>query len=286
MKIKRKTLDRIKKWTLGVGVIFLVSSLVYFYFATELFMVTRYQLEGVPLNYTEQIEKKIQNSLSEKRFKIFPRNRIFTISEARVRSVVSEVLPDTKGVSVRIRGLHTLVVEVESFTPLFKINETQAVTVDGFVYTALTSLEQYPLLITASTTEMVTIKGATFTKVVGLDKKDLASYSLLVQKINSIIFIVSKIMIDEFGDVTFYDERGVSMIKFSRFSDVEKVWSTLLSAIDTEPLRLKLIKHKNELLYIDVRFGNKVFYKFTNDEKTVIIQSHATTSYATTTFSN
>ena len=61
---------------------------------------------------------------------------------------------------------------------------------------------------------------------------------------------------------------------FSGIADTDKVWSNIVSAIDTDPLKSKLLNNKDKLEYLDARFGNKVFFKFTNDGKTAIIPSH------------
>lgn len=51
-------------------------------------------------------------------------------------------------------------------------------------------------------------------------------------------------------------------IIFKKDSDFPKVAENLQSALVTEPLRTNLIKKYSSLLYIDLRFGNKVYYKF------------------------
>jgi hypothetical protein len=83
--------------------------------------------------------------------------------------------------------------------------------------------------------------------------------------------------------VTLSNELASSTIKFSSKEDIKKVWSNLVSAIDTEPLKSKLANSKNKLEYLDTRFGNKVFFKFTNEGKTIIMPTYEATSTATTT---
>ncbi len=69
------------------------------------------------------------------------------------------------------------------------------------------------------------------------------------------------------------------------------VWVTFISAIDTEPLKSKLEKNLKNLEYIDLRFSNKVFYKFKDnikkeiikDEEDIINNINATSSVSTST---
>ncbi|MEA4910648.1 hypothetical protein SDC9_07867 [bioreactor metagenome] len=49
-------------------------------------------------------------------------------------------------------------------------------------------------------------------------------------------------------------------------NDPEYVWITFVSAIDAEPLKTELEKKIKRLEYIDLRFSNKVFYKFFDSE--------------------
>ena len=70
--------------------------------------------------------------------------------------------------------------------------------------------------------------------------------------------------------------------------DQKKVWSTLVSALDTDPLKTKLATDKGKLEYLDVRYGNKVFYRFSdmtfqNKGETGILDDHATPTQATST---
>ena len=122
--------------------------------------------------------------------------------------------------------------------------------------------------------------------VEGVTKEKLSTVFSLVNKINSVIFVVTKVDMDPFGDISLYDDRGMSRVVFAGNQDTDKVWSNLVSAVDTDPLKSKLAVNKDNLEYLDARFGNKVFYKFTNDTKTAIIQSHGTTTSATTTVSH
>ena len=124
------------------------------------------------------------------------------------------------------------------------------------------------------------VKGIEATKLVDLD--------ILMKKINTVIFVVSKIDIDSYGDISLYDTRGISKVMIAPDADIARIWSDLVSAVDTEPLKSKLQKNKDALEYLDIRFGDKVFYKFTgdtattskftNNDKPVIIDTHEATT--------
>lgn len=56
-------------------------------------------------------------------------------------------------------------------------------------------------------------------------------------------------------------------IIFKMDSDFEKLAENLQAALSTEPLQSNFKNKYSSLLYIDLRFGNKVYYKFTKELK-------------------
>lgn len=279
MKIKRSTIVLWKKRLILFFVISFIFSLFYIYFRTYAFTLTAYELVGVPDMYKEAIESKLNIIASQKRYKILPSNRALNYNSKAIKSAVVDVLPNSEIVSLLPIGLHTLRVKVTPYIPLFKINEVRGVTKDGIIYSEFKDMSKLPSIFFASSTTYEIVKdGIHSTKVVGVDAAKLNNLSILINKIESVLFTVSKIDIDAYGDISLYDERGISKVVFSGVTDTNKVWSNILSAIDTEPLKSKLLNSKDKLEYLDTRFGNKVFYKFTNNSKTAIIQSYATTT--------
>ena len=120
-----------------------------------------------------------------------------------------------------------------------------------------------------------------------LSKEFLVELSQVTAKISSVIFPVDSVVVEATGDVLCIDKRGMSKVIFLKDSDFKKTWSTLLSSIDTDPLKTKLLTDKNQLEYLDARYGNKVFYRFSdmtfqNGSVTGILGSHATSTQRAT----
>jgi len=70
------------------------------------------------------------------------------------------------------------------------------------------------------------------------------------------------------GDMKIYlkNTEGESGYVYVNTNDkAEYVWITFVSAIDAEPLKTQLADNLYALDYIDVRFSNKVFYKFKDE---------------------
>ncbi len=72
--------------------------------------------------------------------------------------------------------------------------------------------------------------------------------------------------IEENGDMKiFLKNTKDAYIYVNTKDDADYVWITFVSAIDGEPLKSSINKSFEDLNYIDLRFGNKVFYKFYNN---------------------
>ncbi|MEK7071507.1 MAG: hypothetical protein AAB943_01055 [Patescibacteria group bacterium] len=77
----------------------------------------------------------------------------------------------------------------------------------------------------------------------------------------------SSLMVKEDGDIELYLKSGVlppnsPKIIFKKDSDFNKVAENLQAALTTEPLQSDFKNKYSSLLYIDLRFGNKVYFKF------------------------
>lgn len=287
MKIKRSTVVLLRKVLMFSLITFSVVFVLYVYFKTPTFTIYSYELVGVPEMYKDTIVTKLKDVASQKQYKILPSNRVLSYRSTAIKSAVVDILPNSENVVLRPIGLHTLRITVTQYVPLFKIDEFRGVTKDGVIYTEFKDIHALPTLFIASSTSKEEVEdGIHSTIIAGIEQDTLINISKLITKINSVIFTVSKIDIDAYGDITLYDERGISRILFAGTENIDKVWSNLVSAIDTDPLKSKLATNKEKLEYLDARFGNKVFFKFTNDAKTAIIQSHASTTQTTTTSSH
>jgi hypothetical protein len=141
--------------------------------------------------------------------------------------------------------------------------------------------------VASSTTSTFKNRGIVFTQMnlsgVDSNKTFLVPLSEMVNKISSVIFQVESVSVEATGEILVINKTGTGKVIFYKDNDYKKVWSTLVSAIDTDPLKSKLVTSKDELEYLDVRYGNKVFYRFSdmafqNGSVNGILGNHATTT--------
>ena len=269
--MKRKTFVKIKLLFLIISIISLFVGIFYVYFRTHLFTIYSYEFSGVEESYQETLKNDFINYEQQKIFLMLPGNRIFSYHAGDIKSDIYKTLPNTSYVKLSITSLHSLKISVESYEPFLKLGDKRAITKNAIIYTEIHNIDNLPLLSFSSTTIIT--------------PEILSQISDITPKISSILFDVKNINVDEYYDIYLNDENNKTSIIFSSKSDIKKIWSTLLSAIDTDPLKSRLKNEKDNLKYLDARFGNKIFYKFTNDAHTIIIPSHdtASTTQATST---
>ena len=288
MRIKRRRLVFLIRSLALFGGVFLAVLLVYGYFFTQLFTITTYTITGVDEDTRVILNNQLHLLDTQKLYKVFPVNKIFTYSSSLITTNVQNIVKESASISVRPVGLHTIKIEITLLKPVFRINHTEAITQDGIIFTSKYDLHMLPVIIVASTTTSeVKNNGLTFTKITVAGNSDFAnllpSLSDISTKISSIIFPVTTIMVESTGDIFFISEQGTSKVMILQDSDKKKTWSTLVSAIDTDPLKSKLLYDKKNLEYLDARYGNKVFYRFSdmtfkNSAVTGILDHHASTT--------
>lgn len=289
MKIKRKTLTRITGIAIKFSIVIVFLGSIYCYFGTQLFTIHSYQITGIDEDSRILIDAHLKEYNKQKVYYIFPADKIFTYSSTKIITTVRDTVPEMATINIRPVGLHVVKIEITLLKPLFRVSNSQAVTSDGIIFSTKYDIGKYPLIsIASSATKNSKENGIIFTQLVVPNVEDTTELfnglSELSSKISSIIFPVTNIDIERTGDVVYSNEKETSKIILLQETDFKKTWSTLVSAVDTDPLKSKLANNKEGLHYLDVRYGNKVFYRFNdmafqNGSVTGILENHATSTY-------
>lgn len=262
--MRRRTYLLWKKILARLVLLFCILGVFYIYFFTHAFTIQSISLVGVPDVQAQAIRGKAYELSKRKVAYILPGNRVLSFHKKELRNYIQEVLPNSQSISIKPSSLHVLTIKVVPHVPAFAISATQAVSKEGAVYTEINDVSSLPKLEYASTTKITA--------------QDLSNLSTFIQKINTVLFEIRTVSIDEHDDIRLYDESHATYIAMQKNSNFERVWSNLLSAIDTEPLKSKIGDPAKHIEYLDARFGNKVFYKFTNSVPQDIIPPDATST--------
>lgn len=266
--MRKRTYLLWKKLLVRLTVLFAVIFALYVYLRTGTFTIHSYDIQGAPAQYVDGLRTEFGYVSEQKIMHVLPSNRVISYHDDELRTTIMETLPNTKRIRIHPSGLHTLSIQLEQYEPLFAVGDQYAISKEGVVYKEIVPLVGFPKLEIASTTEV--------------SPAVLAKLSSFTGNVSTVLFPVRTISIDEYDDVRLFDEDKKSFILLSSHGDMDKQWSNILSAIDTEPLKGKIARGES-LQYLDARFGNKVFYKFTNNSQTAIIPPPETNDVATTT---
>ncbi len=115
-----------------------------------------------------------------------------------------------------------------------------------------------------------------FYGLTNLDANNLLGSYFSFQNFQKLIFFKERLQniglkpttlyISENGDIKIFLSEKTSFMKpeiiFKINSDFEKIAENLETALNTEPLQSNFKNRYSSLLYIDIRFENKVYYKF------------------------
>lgn len=265
--MKRRTVTLWKRILFRSFLVCSILSFVYIYFFTGIFTIKEYTILGAPEGYIEEMKTEIAYASMHKLFFVLPANRVISYHDNDIRSAILDLLPNTKTISIRPSGLHTLTIKLTQHDPVFSVSDTHAISSDGTVYKEIIPLANFTRLEIASTTKV--------------SKRTLLGLSELSRRVETVLFPVRYISIDQHDDVYLFDARRKSSVIITSQANIDIIWANILSAIDTNPLKAKLEKDLSNLAYIDTRFGNKVFYKFTNPEEEAIIPPHEETATST-----
>jgi hypothetical protein len=255
--MRRRTYLLWRKLLTRAFILLLAVFAFYALFLSHMFTVTAYEFEGVPYEYRGSLTETFTALAGEKMLWTLPGNRVWSFHKKAMKREIMKALPNSKIVSIHPSGPHTLSIKVESYTPAFAMENGFALSKEGVVYKEVVSVFDLPSITIATSTT--------------LTEDDINSLSAFVEKISAVLFDVGKIDIDEYEDIRFYDKSGTGYVAVHGTDNLPHAWSNIVSAIDTEPLKSKIAHSLSALSYLDARFGNKVFYKFTSGANSAII---------------
>jgi hypothetical protein len=266
--MRRKTYLLWKKRLAQSAIVAVLFGALFVYFRTGFFTIDTYTITGAPETYIEELERGIRLLADDTIAGILPGNRSISYHNDDIRILIKETLPNSKDISIHPSSLHALSIKIVPYEALFSVSETHAISSNGTIYQEIIPIDHLPRITLATSSAVA--------------PRTLVALSKLIHNVDAVLFPVRHVSIDEYNDIRIYDESKKTSIVISSTADMVKVWSNILSAIDTDPLKKKLAEKKEILEYIDTRFGNKVFYKFTNASAPAIIPPHAPDTATTT----
>lgn len=126
----------------------------------------------------------------------------------------------------------------------------------------ITNIKDYVIdNLTLATNTNITLKDKEYiyTFIKRLESNSIKDLSIEKNKEKSRVKVLS-VYYDNYGDAYLHLDKGE--IRLNIFNDLDTVWNDYLSAIGDSKLSYKLKNERDNLDYLDLRFPNKLFYKF------------------------
>jgi len=256
---------------LGLGAIF---GLLTYLSRLKRLNISEVQVTGNNIVETEAIKAAVQEEVSGYYLWLFPKTNIFFYPKNKIKDALTEKFERLKDITISIKDRKTLEVSVSERSPEY--------TWCGATPLATNNKTCYFLDETGYIFDVAPyFSGEIYFKFFGtVDSKDAdpTGTYLSEQYFDNLIFFKEMLSttlklqpksayIADNGDVKIFLSPAnpfstTPEIMFKINSDFQQITENLQTALATEPLLTDFKKKYSSLLYIDLRFGNKVYYKF------------------------
>lgn len=231
--------------------------------------ITEIQVTSNGVVETEEVQTAVEGEISGKYFWLFPKTNILIYPQNSIQNSLLGKFKRIEKIDLSIENNKTLIINLtereakytwcgNAPTPEILKEQCFFLDEDGYIFDAAPyfSGEVYFKFFGHPTTEDNYFFQQNFKQLVifvdALRTIKLKPVSLYVTPNKDVEIFLSR------GNATATEPR----IIFKLDADLQKVAENLEAAINTEPLKSDIKKKYSSLLYIDLRFGNKVFNKF------------------------
>lgn len=256
LKRKKQKIKKIKFYVIFVITILCITGVIYV-IQMPFIRISEVKISGNTFVDTEEINSKTNELLNGYTYWIFPNKNIFLFSKRKLEEKIKEN-PAVIKVIIKKDFFNTLIINIEEQekemlyctsiekTECFYINKV------GFIYA---KVEEYIIpeqeVIIYNEQERKNIKDTV------LDEATYTELVLFVKNITRQDIKIGGIYLKEGGIIEFVSQSGVRIIT-SRFDNFKKDFDNFMALFDQNILTKEKL---SEIDYMDLRFGNKVFYK-------------------------
>ena len=274
LKKKRRKVFFRKFLLFGLGFLIIFAGFAYISRINKL-NISGIEIVGNKVVEAELIRGAVEEKLTGHYLWFFPKRNMFLYSKGDIVDILSLRFKRLKDINVTTKDGRTLEISVAERVPKYTwcgeslpevnadIKSCYFLDETGYIFDEAPyfSGEVYFKFFGKVDTESPTPSGSYFS---GVNFEKFISFKEALEAMK--LEPVALYMVDD-GDVKVYlsDESTLPMgpeILLKIDSDYQKVAENLQAAITTEPLQTDIKNKYSSLLYIDLRFGNKVYYKF------------------------
>ena len=288
LKVKRvdtkKKQKQKKAFTLWILLVIVLALAVIALLRLNTFFITNVVVTGTKSEKNKIIENEVTNILRGSYVHALPKQNVFIYPEDLIQDTLYKKYTNFDTVTLRRSGLHTLTIMVHERLPVLYVTDQAnptGVFIDSSGYIYNNSDIEYSKLIASSTPvseSTITYVGSTtlalpvdFNNSIGksIDPAQFKNLLILIDALNKKNIRVISVLLRPYGDAELQITKNGGHIRVHLDDDSLRILANLSAIRKTSPFKEDFLNKRDALQYIDMRFGNKVFYKFTeqNNQK-------------------
>lgn len=257
----RERRRRARAWrfaALGALALLLFCAAVGF-FHIKAFLVRDVRIAGASTVPAEDIERVVREELSGRYFFVFPKNNAFIYSDAALSARLAREFPKLNHIDVSLENFHAIAVSVterspsalfcgasfdEPLVPCLFMDE------EGVAYEAAPEFSDNAYMRFYGGKALA--PGDRY-----LSLEEYRPLFVLAEAMKGAGLSPARVEVDDNGDVLLVDQSGAS-VRFTMRQKPEDLLKALTAARESEALAGKSFE---EIEYLDLRFGNRLYYK-------------------------
>lgn len=255
---KKKLRERYVRIAIGALILIVVVGVPIFFLRQERFLISTIQIQGNEITKSEEIEKIIQDNISGNYLWIIPRSSVLVYPNNKIKADILRQIPRLISADLSLTDSRALLVTILERKPfaLYCVSEMKCFFLDqtGYIFSEAPAFSGGVYMIYSAEPSFGTPLGQNF-----ISANDFVALSAFIKSLDTLNLEPQSLLIqDNAYHLTF--SSGVTLI-WKVGDNLEEVFSKLESFLSGTILD-KEKKTLSDILYIDLRFGNKVRYNF------------------------
>jgi cell division septal protein FtsQ len=252
---KRKKKRKIKSILFSILTLILVVLFIWF-FNSEKIRVKEIVVSGNKYSDQEKIVSDINSVLSEKYFFIFNKSNLFFYPRHKILEKVKNNHVIIKEIEIEITDWDNLAIKIVEHEPVAYYcknqNECYLININGLVFDQELILPDDLVQVSGLLDENTNLIGQTY-----VEREKFENIINLIYLLDENDFKTTRVYSKDYETFSIYLENGPYLL-IENNSNIQEVVSNLKTVINQDGINA--IQFKN-LEYVDLRFGNKVYYK-------------------------